>query len=207
MSPLPWHAIKIPLLLLLAVVLLAGTGVWWSSRKLVEAETAHAQQTLASQAAQLKLQRSNTEKQLIQQYQGPYQALAARGFVGAENRLAWLEAVQQANRDARLYGLDYSLEPRAPVAAPVNTLALGQAPTTVPLGQTAMKVRMPILVEDDLRHFLDALQQRTPGVFRVRRCEIAHPGDSAPQPLNQPELEVECELLWFTVAPVVRSTQ
>ena len=207
MSSLPWHAIKIPLLLLLAVVLFTGAGVWWSSRKLVEAEAAYAQQTLASQAAQLKLKRSNTEKQLIQQYRGLYTALAARGFVGVENRLAWLEAVQQANRDAQLYGLDYNLEPRALVAAPAKTLALGQAITTVPLGQTAMKVRMPILVEDDLGHFLDALQQRTPGVFRVRRCEIGHPGDSAPRPLNQPELEVECELLWFTVGSAVRTTQ
>ena len=207
MPPLPWHAIKIPLLLLLAAVLLSGTGEWWSSRKLVEAEAAHAQQTLASQATRLKLQRSNTEKQFIQQYRGPYQALVARGFAGVENLLAWLEAVQQANRDAQLYGLDYSLEPRAPVSTPANTQALGQAITTVALGKTAMKVRMPILVEDDLRHFLDALQQRTSSVFRVRRCEIAHPGDSAPQPLNQPELEVECELLWFTVSPVVRTIQ
>ena len=155
MAPLPWHAIKVPLLLLLVVVLFAGAGVWWSSSKLSEAEAARMQQTQANKAARDKLQRSDNEKKLIQQYQGAYQALIARGFIGAENRLVWLEAVQQANRDAQLYGFDYSLEPRALVTAPLRS---GQANSSVALGQTVMRIKMPILVEDDLTHFLNALQ-------------------------------------------------
>ena len=55
MSPLPWHAIKIPLLVLFAVAVLAGAGVWWSSSKLVQAEAARKQQTQANQAAREKL--------------------------------------------------------------------------------------------------------------------------------------------------------
>lgn len=191
MSLPPWHALKTPLLSLLAVMLLTGTGVWWSADKFQQAKTAQKQQTQANQAIQQKLQRSNIEKQLIQQYRGAYQTLVARGFVGPENRLAWLEAVQQANRDAALYGLDYSLEPRTPVSAPGKIL---------PLGQTVMKLHMPMLVEDDLSHFLQALQQRTHSLFRVRACQIARTVDTPPQAINRPELEVECELLWFTVA-------
>lgn len=194
MAPLPWHAIKVPLLVLLAVALVAGAGVWWSSSQLEQAETARMLQTRANQATREKLQRSDTEKQLIQQYQGAYRALNARGFIGAENRLAWLESVQQANRDAQLYGLDYSLDPRAVIPAP---LPLGQ---TVSLHQTVMRIKMPILVEDDLTRFLDALQQRTHSIFRVRMCQISHATTAAPQALNRPELEVECELLWYTVA-------
>lgn len=197
MSPLPWHAIKVPLLVLLAVALFAGVGVWWSSSKLEQAETARKQQTQANQAAREKLKRSDTEKQLIQQYQGAYRALSARGFIGTENRLTWLESVQQANRDAQLYGFDYSLEPREVVPAP---LPLGQTISSVSLRQTVMRIKMPILVEDDLTHFLDALQQRTQSIFRVRMCQISHAATPAPQALNRPELEVECELLWFTVA-------
>ena len=209
MSLPPWHALKTPLLSLLAVMLLTGTGVWWSADKFQQAKTAQKQQTQANQAIQQKLQRSNIEKQLIQQYRGAYQTLVARGFVGPENRLAWLEAVQQANRDAALYGLDYSLEPRAPVSAPGKILPLGQTTKTVPsgqtipavpLGQTVMKLRMPMLVEDDLSHFLEALQQRTRSLFRVRACQLARTADTQPQAINRPELEVECELLWFTVA-------
>lgn len=204
MAPLPWHAIKVPLLLLLAVALFTGAGVWWSSSKLSEAEAARTQQTQANRAAREKLQRSDNEKKLIQQYQGAYQALIARGFIGAETRLAWLEAVQQANRDAQLYGFDYSLEPRALVTAPLRP---GQANPSVALGQTVMRIKMPILVEDDLTHFLNALQQRTQSIFRVRMCQISRSTEAMPQALNRPELEVECELLWFTVDPAIRTVQ
>ena len=191
MSNIPWAALKSSLLILLVVMLITGTGVWWSANTLQQAEAARIQQHHASDAARQKLQRSNTEKQLIEQYRDAYQALIARGFVGAENRLAWLEAVQQANRDAHLYGLDYSLEPRSMVQQP----GLG-----VPLGQTVMRIRMPLLVEDDLAHFLSALQQRSASIFRVRACQVARAGETPPQAINKPELETECELLWFTIA-------
>lgn len=197
MSPLPWHAIKVPLLVLLAVALFAGTGAWWSSSKLVQAETARTQQARANRDAQEKLQRSDTEKKLIQQYQGAYRALSARGFIGEENRLAWLESVQQANRDAQLYGFDYSLDPREVVPVPLSS---GQATSSVTLRQTVMRIKMPILVEDDLTHFLDALQQRTQSIFRVRMCQMSQAATPASPARNRPELEVECELLWFTVA-------
>lgn len=188
---IPWAALKTPLLVLLTVLSLSGLGVWWSANALALAEAARQQQHRAHDAAKQKLQRSNIEKQLIEQHRDAYQALIARGFVGPENRLAWLEAVQQANRDANLYGLDYSLDPRISVPHP----ALG-----VPLGQTVMKIRMPILVEDDLALFLNALQQRSSNLFRVRACQITRNGDNAPQPINKPGLETECELLWFTIA-------
>jgi len=191
MNAIPWAALKTSSVILLVVVLITGTGVWWSANMLKQAEAARVQQHQANEAAKQKLQRSNTEKQLIEQHRDAYQALVARGFVGPENRLAWLEAVQQANRDARLYGLDYSLEPRTVVQQP---------DLTVPLGQTVMRIRMPMLVEDDLANFLSALQQRSTGIFRVRTCQIARSGDGAPQPINKPELETECELLWFTIA-------
>jgi hypothetical protein len=195
----PWQAIKIPLLLLLAALSLAGAGAWWSSGLLLDARKHMQQQALATQTARQKLQRSNIEKSLIQQHLGGYQALAARGFIGEENRLAWLEAVQQANRDAHLYGLDYSLEPRAASPAP---LAGG-----LPLGQSAMKLRMPMLLEDDLPRFLDALRQRASGVFRVRSCEMSRGTDVAPEASSRPGLQVECELLWFTVAEMTKDVR
>ena len=191
MNAIPWAALKSSALILLIVMMITGTGVWWSANTLKLAEATRVQQQQANNAAKQKLQRSNTEKQLIEQYRDAYQALIARGFVGPENRLAWLEAVQQANRDARLYGLDYSLEPRTMVQP---------SGVNVPLGQTVMRIRMPMLVEDDLANFLSALQQRSTGIFRVRSCQIMRSGEGAPQPINKPELEAECELLWFTIA-------
>jgi hypothetical protein len=188
----PIASLKGSMLLLLLAVLLSAAGIFWSSKQDSEASTALQQQQTALNAARARQQQGQTEARLIAQHLDAYQALIARGFVGEENRLAWIEAVQLANRDARLYGLSYTLSPRA--AAPA-ALASG-----LPLNQTRMVVKMPLLVETDLPRFVDALYARAPGVFRVDRCHLSRLSDAPPQPINQPEIDAECELLWFTVA-------
>lgn len=188
----PFASLKGSILLLLVAMILSAAGIVWSSKQDLEARTALQQQQTALNAARARQQQGQTEARLIAQHLDAYHALMARGFVGEENRLAWIEAVQLANRDARLYGLSYTLSPRA--AAPA-ALASG-----LPLNQTRMVVKMPLLVETDLPRFVDALRARAPGVFRVDRCRLSRISDAPPQPLNQPELDAECDLIWFTVA-------
>ncbi|HWR78359.1 MAG TPA: hypothetical protein VN283_14245 [Thiobacillus sp.] len=191
MTPPPIASLKTSMLLLLAAGLLAAAGIFWSHQQDTEARAALQAQQTALHAAHARQEQGRTEARLIAQHIDAYHALIARGFVGEENRLAWIEAVHLANRDARLYGLTYTLSPRA--AAPA-TLAGG-----LPLKQTRMTMKMPLLVETDLPHFLDALHTRAPGLFRVSRCRLARTTDAPPQPVNRPELDAECELLWFTV--------
>jgi hypothetical protein len=168
----------------------SAAGVFWSHQQEVEARAALQREQTALNAARARAQQGQQEARLIAQHLDAYHALIARGFVGEESRLAWIEAVHFANQDARLYGVTYTLSPRT--AAP-SGLASG-----LPLKQTRMTLKMPLLVETDLPRFLDALRARAPGLFRVDRCRLSRITD-APQPVNRPELDAECELLWFTV--------
>lgn len=188
----PIASLRTPILLLLAVASLSVAGIFWSHKQDMQARAALAQQQTALNVARARVQQGEREARLIAQHLDAYHALIARGLVGEEKRLAWIEAVQLANRDARLYGLSYTLSPRAPAPA---GLASG-----LPLKQTRMAVKMPLLVETDLPRFLDALHARAPGLFRVSRCRLSRIVDTPPQPVNVPELDAECEMLWFTVA-------
>ncbi len=188
----PVASLKSAILLLLAAVVLSATGIFWSHAQDTEARADLQRQQAALDAAHARQQQGQTQARLIAQHLDAYRALIEQGFVGEENRLAWIEAVHLANQDARLYGLNYTLSPRT--AAPA-ALAGG-----LPLNQTRMTVKMPVLVETDLPRFLDALRARAPGLFRVDTCRLARITDTPPQPVNRPELDAECELLWFTVA-------
>ncbi len=188
----PIAALKTSILLLLAASVLSAVGIFWSHQQDADARAELQGQQVALRAAHARQQQGQTEARLIAQHLDAYQALIARGFIGEENRLAWIEAVHLANQDARLYGLTYTLSPRT--AAPA-ALAGG-----LPLKQTRMVLKMPVLVETDLPRFLDSLRVRAPGLFRVSSCRLARLSDAPPQPVNRPELDAECELLWFTVA-------
>jgi hypothetical protein len=189
--PLP--ALKLSLLLVLMALLLAILGTVWSRGLARDAALALQQQNAALNGARQQLDHSRQQQQLIAAHLPAYQALAARGFIGAEDRLVWIEAVQQANRDAGLYGLDYRLTPRA---SSLPALAEG-----LPLGQTTMTLTLPLLVETDLMRFLDALKARAPrGLYRIQGCTLSRLNDARFETVHQPQLQAECELLWFTVA-------
>lgn len=199
MSRPPIASLKSTILLLLATALLSAAGIFWSHKQDTEALAELQLQKAALNAAHARQQQDQTEARLIAQHLDAYHALIAQGFIGEENRLAWIEAVQLANQDARLYGLTYTLSPRT--AAPAS-LAGG-----LPLNQTRMVVKMPLLVETDLPRFLDALRLRAPGLFRANNCRLSRIADTPPQPVNRPELDAECELIWFTVAPDGKETK
>ena len=187
----PFAVLKLPLLLLLAALLLAAGGILWGQRQAKEADTTLQHQQIALNQARQQLDHSRQQQHLIATHLADYQALVARGFLGAEDRLAWIEAVQLANRDAGLYGLNYRLMPRT--ASP-SALAQG-----LPLGQTSMTLTFPLLVETDLARFLDALRMRAPGVYRVQDCRLSRPDHAPFKVTNIPHLQAECNLLWFTV--------
>jgi len=51
----------------------------------------------------------------------------------------------------------------------------------------------------DLLRFLAALKARAPGVVRVQGCSLTMQGALAFEALNQPHMQAECELQWFTI--------
>ena len=199
MTRSPFAVLKLSLILVLAALLLAGIGVMWSRQQTLDAQAARLQQQAALNAALQQLDRSRQQQRLIDTHLAEYQMLAGRGFVGAEDRLAWIEAVQLANREVGLAGLEYRLTPRA-----ATDPALAQG---LPLGQTAMFLTLPLLVETDLPRFLAALKARAPGIFRVHGCRLSRLGSASFEAVNQPRLQAECELLWFTVAPATGGVQ
>ncbi len=188
----PLAALKFSLALVAAALLLAIAGAGWSHHQAsVAQQVLQAARNAVSDARQ-QLARSRQQQQLVASHLAAYQELAARGFVGPEARLAWIEAVQLANRDAGLYGLDYRMAPRMP-----DRPELAQG---LPLGHTVMSLTFPLLVETDLPRFLNALKTRAPGLIRVQGCRLSRLADAPFQALNQPQLQAECDLLWFTLA-------
>lgn len=188
----PFSVLKLSLLLLLTALLLAAASVLWSWGLAQDAALRLQQQRNALNGAQQQLDRSRQQQQLIATHLDAYQSLAARGFVGDEDRLAWIEAAQLANRDAGLYGLSYRLTPR--------TKSLPALAQGLQLGQTTMVLTLPLLVETDLMRFLSALRSRASGVYRVQGCRMSWLGSAPFQAVNQPSLQTECDLVWFTVA-------
>jgi type II secretory pathway pseudopilin PulG len=179
-------------LILLAMSLGMALGIWaWVSAHAQKAREEKERVEFAYNAARARLLKTGSERHVIEDNLDAWQTLERRGFINPNQRLAWLEAITNANRSNRLYGLEYTLSAPEPVPPDV---ARG-----LPLVQTIVHVKMPILVEDDLTRFLKDLQSHPAGLMRARSCTLTRNGPLPPNMVNQPGLEAECELLWYTL--------
>jgi len=144
-------------------------------------------------AAFAKLNQVEQEKAEIRTYRPLFIALRARGWIGEENRLAWTEAIGQAQERLGLPSVSYEIEPRQPLRM--------EAPTPTGdyrLRASKMTLHLDLLHEMDLFNFLDQLKAR--GMLAMQDCTIRR-NSSAQQsgPGPAPRLNADCTLNWLTL--------
>lgn len=186
------QALKIPLLVLVAVALLGASVIYYSERLM-----AAARQQLVLQQAQLKeartrLQKSGDEKEIIVRYLDRFRQMERIGFIGEEQRINWLDGLRLANQQADLFGVDYQIGVQGPYvyAADFN-------PGQLMLSQSVMRLRFRLLHEEDLVRFLDILARQGAGLFSVDQCTMRRI-DNRGVIRYQPNVYAECDLAWIT---------
>ncbi len=184
-----------PLGALAAVITIGAILLHYTAGALQSAQRVVAQQQNQLREARIQLNKSGEEKATIVRYLGKYQYLQQLGFVGDEQRINWLDGLRLANRETRLFGVDYQIGAQQPYP-----YAAELDPGQLTLYQSVMKINLKLLHEDDLMRFLGTLAQQGAGVFAVNQCvmERLDPGDHL---RNQPNLRAECELAWITLRP------
>lgn len=189
------RALRAPTFWLTMAIVLGIAGVYLSDRQLTRAldDQQRAQAELG--VAESQLARAREARDLAGRYREPYRALVDEGFVGADARLAWLDALTLAQRESGIAPFDYELAPRSAIPRPGTP--------AVKLSGSEMRVRMGLLHEGELLRFLERLKSHARGRYHVSECVLTRIARHT-QPINQPTLEAECLILWFAVDPQPR---
>jgi hypothetical protein len=185
------RAVRMPLLML-AAVLVTGTAAIYFTRQDMQAAQAQLEQSRnALSQAQQRLTQSGDEENLIKQNLPEYRQWQQRGFIGTEQRIDWLDAIRTIGDKLHLPGVIYSIEAQQRV-----TTGPEIGSDRLQLYRSLMKLRLPLLHEEDLTRFLDELAAQKVGLFSVDECTIGR-GDGAVA-----SLLAECTLSWYTIGPV-----
>jgi hypothetical protein len=191
---LRWPLLQLGLaaLLALALCLVSWHFIQDSARQADAAEKAAEQ--LRNQAARLQSEEHDMRAKIAQ-----YTAINARGIIGDEHRLDWVELVRTIQRERKLLGLEYEIQPRQRLA--------GNAATSNGTGyifmSSAMKVQMPLLHEDDLLRFLGDIRASAAAFTRLRSCKLQRGTAPSMQEDSgmRAQLNAECQIDWITLAP------
>ena len=136
-----------------------------------------------------KLKRVRSEETEIKQKSAVFARLQARGMVGEEQRLEWVELLKTIRDRRRLLDLQYEIAPqRALDAAPGSAYAFYAS---------TMKIQLKLLHEEDLTRLLDDLRQQARALIQVRNCNVSRlprgSGDGTAQ------LQADCQIDWITL--------
>lgn len=176
-------------LALLTAALAVGASQWCLDAR--RADLARAQQQ--RDAAFAKLNQVEQEKAEIRTYRPQFAALRAQGWIGEEDRLAWTEAIGQAQERLGLPSVSYEIDARQPLRL--------EAPT--PMGDyqlraSKMTLHLDLLHEMDLFNFLEQLKTR--GMLAMQDCSIRRNNLTSQSTTGPaPRLTADCTLNWLTL--------
>lgn len=197
-APVPRRGLPplfVPIAVLLAVLAGAAFVVEYSESLVAQAKSRLRNDEQALADARRQHSNAGAEKEVIVRYLGGYAQLQDSGFIGAEQRVNWVDGLRTANREVGLFGVEYQIAQQEayPYAADVGGGGL-------PMKQSTMKLTLPLLHEGDLGSFLRALAAQRNGIFTVNACTLKRAAASAQPSVEQPNLSAECELAWITVS-------
>ena len=176
--------------IVMVVLIAAGAAlVYWKNEQGLRAKILMNEATSRHSAIDTRLRRVNDEEQEIKAKAALFSALESRGIVGPEQRLTWVETINQSVTRRKLFPITYEISPQQALGAPVLPYQFGAS---------TMNLRLPLLHENDLVAFIGDLRQQAPAIVHVERCRIERSTASGESSLS-PGLQSDCVLTWITL--------
>lgn len=142
-------------------------------------------------AARDQLLTAQSDQENMASYQMEYDALVAQKVIGNEQRLNWIEGLEQLRRQNLLPDFRYTIAPQS-AYSPNPPLNAGN----FALSLSQMTMELDLLHEGQLLNFLGALSRQMPGWFLLDKCTLTR--NDATQN-GSVMLKAQCAGGWFTM--------
>jgi len=183
--------LQISLLAMLVMVAIGAGAVLFSRDSVRQANSAFAAAQSDRNDIDGKLKRVRSEEHEIREKAALFNALKARGVIGEEQRLEWVELLKEIRERHRLIELRYEIAPQQP---------LEKTPTgSLTLYASTMKLQLSLLHEEDLIRLLDDLRRQAHALVQTRRCDVSRIPHRGAENTLQGFLQAECLIDWVTL--------
>ncbi len=187
----------------LVIMSLVGGGAVWTTEQMKKSSARTLQDAAtARNSMQAKLTRAREEQQELTEKLNRFQTLKARGYIGPEKRLNWVEAIARIKAERRIFKLDYEFAPQRAVDA--SLLPGGALAGGFEILSSQMRLNMHLLHEGELLAFLADLRgglrsNTIEALVLVRSCALERLGTSSADRGSKAQLKADCTLEWITV--------
>ncbi|MDT8452259.1 MAG: hypothetical protein RQ936_05880 [Gammaproteobacteria bacterium] len=177
--------IKKPLMLFMAVIIVAITLVAASDRYIKHAYEGRQSENRAMRLWKNKIDGSRESNRIIDQYETDYLALVKNNIIGEENRLNWLETIQETANAKGLLSVKYNVSSQRLVEDKTGQHSM----QGLKIYRSQMTLDMEMAHEGDLFSMLNTLHKKAQGLFTVDKCVIESTGK---------RIHAYCDLSWYS---------
>lgn len=192
-----WKKLQVPifslLIALIAMSFLVNLTMNFEENNLNQLDLQQTQFRIAQQ----KFLSSGSEKDDIIAFLPQYQALIDKGFIGEEQRQAWIQTLQDIQKAYRLFPIEYQLNPLTETQPPFLPSLAGFT-----LHQSQMNLNFDMLHEGDLLQLTDALINKRLANWLLRSCLISR-NDALVN--THAMLNAQCTIDWYTLSEPVKN--
>jgi hypothetical protein len=180
---------------LLATILAIALGtacVLLSVQQTKSAKLANSTATAADTEFEKKLRQVRNEEDEIRQKSALFSNLQARGVIGEEQRLDWVELLRDIRDKRRLIDLQFEISAQRSLdSKPDNSFSFYTS---------TMKLQLKLLHEEDLTRFLDDLRSQAKALIQTKSCNVSRLHHvTGERSNNLAQLHADCQIDWITV--------
>jgi len=179
--------------IVISIIIIVISNSWW--------QTSYDEKTMAQSTLIQAKDRYYTaldQKKLLEKFEEKYDQLKSSGIVGEENRLNWVDSIENITSSNKIPYIKYSIAKRIALNSP----QIAQNFPGITLYKSAMTLEMQLLHEGDLYTVLNSLEKMAKGLFDIQNCTIIRNStqvESLIDSQTNKNFSSKCELNWYTM--------
>ena len=186
-----FQRLRVCLAVFVGLILCGAASVYLTLGATDSAKRARAVARAGLDEFERKLRQVRNEEKEIREKAEIFTQIQQRGIVGEEQRLEWVELIDAIRTKERLFDIEYEIDPQRVLYADPD----GEFSFVASL----MKIRLPLLHEEDLTRLIDELRRKASALIRVRNCSISRSRDAENETGAVAHLMADCRIDWITL--------
>jgi hypothetical protein len=146
-----------------------------------------------------KIDEANKNNQILVQHEDTFKKLVEESVIGDENRLSWVEVVQNVVESRKLTSVKYDIASRVLL----DKKLLDKKYKGIDVFRSVMSLDMKLIHEGDLFVMLNALRNEAKGLVTVDKCDIELINKNINEGViaqdDTVNMSAYCELSWYTL--------
>ena len=148
----------------------------------------------------IKYAKADESKKTVEEFKKRYEKLKSIEITGIENRLNWIDLIDNTSRNEGIPYVKYKISQQEKVA----DKQLASKYSGIDVYQSKMQLDMRMLHEGDLYALIKVLDDHAKGLFDIHSCEIRRSKSDSPSVINtgtNRNFFSTCLLNWYTMKP------